>query len=80
MHQPVVTIVSVALALAFAATGLAAPPPERTTVVVEVEDGFHWLDAGVGAAAVLALVALGHGVVLLRRTATPPKSEGRPHG
>jgi hypothetical protein len=46
------------------------PAPERTTppVVVSVHDGgFHWADAGVGAAAMLATTLLAVGVALVVR-------------
>jgi hypothetical protein len=52
----------------------AAPRPESTSaaprspVLVEVRrDGFHWGDAGVGAAAALAIVAIAAGVALVYR-------------
>jgi len=47
------------------------PVPDRTTpppVVVSVRDtGFHWADAGVGAAAMLATTLLALGVALVMR-------------
>jgi hypothetical protein len=57
----------------------ASPPPEpstdRPTVVVTVrDDGFHWTDAGVGAAATLATTLLVLGIALALR----PDREG--HG
>ena len=55
------------------------PPPAPTspdrpsTVVVRVRDGgFHWADAGVGAAAMLATTLLALGIVLALR----PDSRG----
>lgn len=47
----------------------ADPSSERpSTVVVSVRDrGFHWADAGVGAAAMLASTLLGLGLVLALR-------------
>jgi hypothetical protein len=50
----------------------------RSPVVVEVRrDGFHWADAGVGAAAALATVAIAAGaaVVLRTRRDHPPARE-----
>jgi len=48
-----------------------APDPNRerpSTVVVSVRDGgFHWTDAGVGAAATLATTLLALGLVLALR-------------
>ena len=79
MHRPAATTIIAAVLLTFAGTGLASAPPERTTVVVEVDGGFDWLDAGVGAASVLAVIALAYGALLLRRTATHPGPERRPH-
>jgi len=52
---------------ALAATAAAAPPSHggaRPTVVVRVDGGFHWLDAGIGAAATLATVLLAYGLTL----------------
>ena len=49
------------------------PGPDRpSTVVVSVPDaGFHWADAGIGAAATVAAALLGFGLVLaLRRDRT----------
>jgi hypothetical protein len=78
VHRAAATVVSLILALA--EVGAAASPPSRSTVVVELDrGGFHWLDAGVGAAAALALVALAYGVLLLRRGVTPPEPERGPH-
>jgi hypothetical protein len=47
----------------------AEPDPERpSTVVVRVQDGgFHWTDAGIGAAAALATTLLALGLVLALR-------------
>ena len=68
-----------ALAGALVAPGAHAAAPERAEppppVVVEVRrDGFHWKDAGVGAAAALALVTIAFGLVLVLRDRpeTPP--------
>jgi len=58
---------------AIAAPGVSGAQPSPTTdrrspVVVEVRrDGFHWADAGVGAAAALAVVAIAAGVALVLR-------------
>ena len=66
--------VALALALSLATAssqGNTAPPSpadERpSTVVVRVNDGFHWGDAGLGAAAALATTLLALGVVLALR-------------
>jgi hypothetical protein len=62
-----------ALSLATASSQASTPPPpnptdERpSTVVVRVNDGFHWADAGLGAAAALATTLLALGVVLALR-------------
>ena len=59
------------IATAIAAPGVRAQSESATPhspVVVEVHrDGFHWGDAGVGAAAALAVVAIAVGVVLAVR-------------
>jgi hypothetical protein len=80
LHRAAATALVAVLTLAVAGSGLAAGQPERPTVVVKVDDGFHWLDAGVGAASVLAVAALVYGAVLLRRTAIRPQPERRPDG
>jgi hypothetical protein len=63
-------------------SGAQGPQPKggkpRSPVVVEVRrDGFHWADAGVGAAAALATVAIAAGavVVLRDRRDRPPARE-----
>ena len=53
-------------------SGAPSPQPEsakaRSPVWVEVRrDGFHWGDAGVGAAAALAVVAIAAGAALVYR-------------
>jgi hypothetical protein len=63
-----------------AAIGRASTLPQRTTVVVEVDGGFDWLDAGVGAASMLAVIALAYGAVLLRRTAIQSRPRKETHG
>lgn len=56
--------------LVAAAIGIPAAPAsgqgrtEERPVVVKVSDGFDWLDAGIGAAAALALVLLVIGLTL----------------
>jgi len=61
------------LALALVVAAVSAPaggatqpePTDQPPVVVEVsESGFHWLDAGIGAAAALAVVLLVIGLTL----------------
>ena len=61
---------SVAAASSYADTNPPADPSHDrpSTVVVSVRDGgFHWADAGVGAAAGLATTLLGLGLVLALR-------------
>jgi hypothetical protein len=57
------------IAAVIAAPGVNAarsPQRERSPVLVQVRpDGFHWGDAGVGAAAALAVVAIAAGVALV---------------
>jgi hypothetical protein len=49
-------------------SGARSPPRERSPVLVEVRrDGFDWGDAGVGAAAALAIVAIATGLALVLR-------------
>jgi len=64
-----------------AAGGAQSSRPERARpVVVEVRrDGFHWGDAGVGAATALATVAIAAGVALLARDrrGRPPAQDAR---
>ena len=67
-----VSLIGAALA-APGVSGAQSPRPShsadpRSPVVVEVRrDGFHWGDAGVGAAAALAIVAIAAGVALVLR-------------
>lgn len=77
MHRPAATTIIAALLLRFAGTASASAAPQRATVVVEVDGGFDWLDAGVGAASTLAVIALAYGALLLRRTAVRPDPERR---
>jgi hypothetical protein len=61
--------------VATAEEGPTVPRRAPSPVVVEVRrDGFHWTDAGVGALAALALVAIAFGVALVvrGRPDTPP--------
>jgi len=64
-------LIAVAVALAalspVAHAGAPAPRPNPEPIVVKVDDGFHWGDAGIGAAAGVgaALIAAG-GLVLVR--------------
>jgi hypothetical protein len=64
------------IALVLVAAAIGASPPSttagtsqrRTPVVVHVErGGFHWLDAGLGAAATLATVLLVYGFAIALR-------------
>lgn len=64
-------LLSVAEASSHGADTNPSPDPSRdrpSTVVVSVRDGgFHWADAGVGAAAMLATTLLALGLVLALR-------------
>lgn len=72
-------LLSVAPAASHADTN---PPPDPSgdrpsTVVVSVRDGgFHWTDAGVGAAAMFATTLLALGLVVVRRP--DRKENGKP--
>ena len=55
--------------LLLASVALHADPRTRAPVVVRVDDGFRWLDAGIGALAALGLVLLVLGLVLTTRRA-----------
>jgi hypothetical protein len=83
----VIVLVLLLLLLSVVASGHGAdknpphrPVPDRTTppsVVVSVRDsGFHWADAGVGAAAMLATTFLALGVALAVR---PDRRSNRGH-
>ncbi len=53
------------------------PSPDRpSTVVVRVRGGFHWTDAGVGAAAMFATTLLALGLALALRP--PRKGNSKP--
>jgi hypothetical protein len=72
---------ALALSLATASSHGSTTPPNPTgerpsTVVVRVNDGFHWADAGLGAAAALATTLLALGVVLALR---PDRGGNRNH-
>lgn len=64
-------LLSVAAASSYAADTNPPPDPSRdrpSTVVVSVPDGgFHWADAGVGAAATLATTLIALGLVIVLR-------------
>lgn len=69
-------LLSLATASSHAGTNPAPQPSDErpSTVVVRVsDDGFHWTDAGVGAAAGLATTLLALGLVLALR----PDHEGK---
>jgi hypothetical protein len=74
VHRPAAAAVLASFLLTFPGAVLAGGS-ERPTVVVETDGGFAWLDAGIGAASMLALIAVVYGGVLLRRTATRPGLE-----
>jgi ABC-type sugar transport system permease subunit len=58
-------LVLVAASLSARAGGAPPEPTDQPHVIVEVTDsGFHWLDAGIGAAAALAAVLLVVGLIL----------------
>lgn len=57
-------VCSAAGVLATAAAVAAPSHGERSTVVVRVDGGFHWLDAGIGAVAAFAVVLLAYGLTL----------------
>ena len=67
---------ALAVLLALVATGAAwaRSDPDRQAAtrggatIVQVDDGFDWADAGIGAAGGFALSVLGAGVVLLVRS------------
>jgi hypothetical protein len=67
----IVLLLSVAAASSHGADTNPPPDPSRNrppTVVVSVrEGGFHWTDAGLGAAAMLATTLLALGLVLAMR-------------
>lgn len=79
----VVLALALLLSVATASSGGAdtnPPPPSSrdrpfTVVVSAHDDGFHWADAGVGAAAMLATTLLTLGVVLALR---PDRGGGKP--
>ena len=52
-----------------ASAALHVDPRTRAPVVIRVDDGFRWLDAGIGALAALGLVLLVLGFVLTTRRA-----------
>ena len=63
----VISVIALAIT-APGASGARSPQRERSPVLVEVRrDGFDWGDAGVGAAAALAIVAIAAGVALVIR-------------
>jgi hypothetical protein len=70
MQRALRTLLVVVAVSATAAAGTAAGavlqvgPRTREPVVVRVDEGFHWLDAAIGAAAALGLALLVLGFVL----------------
>ena len=68
-------LAAVVLCPATAAAALRAGT--RQPVVVRVDEGFRWLDAGIGALVALGVVALLAGFVLIARKGpiVPPKGE-----
>jgi hypothetical protein len=61
---------------ATAAASLRAGPRSGEPVVVRVDEGFHWLDAAIGAAAALGLALLVLGFVLMARVGLGPRAKG----
>lgn len=73
-------IAAIAAVLA-AAVGAQGPKPAEPSspVVIEVRDeGFHWEDAGVGAAATLAIATIAFGLALVVRQRPVPPGPARP--
>ena len=64
------------LLLVDAAAALQVGTRTREPVVVRVDDGFRWLDAGIGALAALGLVALLLGFVLMARRGPTARAKG----
>jgi hypothetical protein len=58
------------------AAALQVGPRTREPVVVRVDEGFHWLDAAIGAAAALGLALLVLGFVLTTRKGLGPRPKG----
>jgi hypothetical protein len=78
------TATAMPTALANADAGQPRPAPKQDSLVVRVDDGFHWGDAAIGAAAGFgAAITLVGGVALVGRgdgaTTGPPiqREEGR---
>ena len=65
-----------ALLPAGAVAALHADPRTREPVVVRVDEGFRWLDAGIGALAALGLVALVLGFALMARKGPSVRTKG----
>ncbi|MDX6425610.1 MAG: hypothetical protein QOD52_1015 [Gaiellaceae bacterium] len=61
---------------AFAATTAKSPSRPAPQVVVKVDSGLRWLDATIGAATALAVVALIYGLVLTARQRQPRRPPG----
>lgn len=62
-----------------ASSGSPARPAQRSPVVVQVGDnGFHWGDAAIGAAATLGLGVAAAGVLVVAHSASP-RSERNGH-
>jgi hypothetical protein len=66
---------AITLLPARAAAALQVDPRARP-VVVRVDDGFRWLDAGIGALAALGVVLLVVGFVLVARKGPSPRAKG----
>jgi hypothetical protein len=80
--RPGVRCLTRTLVAAFGTTALlpaAAPragPQGRNPVVVRVDEGFRWLDAGIGALTALGLVALVVAFVLMARKGPTARAKG----
>ena len=60
----------------FAALSALSVDPRTRPVVVRVDQGFRWLDAGIGALAALGLVLLVVGFVLVTRKSPTARAKG----
>lgn len=69
LHTLAIACLSIAL-LTDTATAASTPSHgDRSTVIVRVEGGFHWLDAAIGAATTVAVALLVFGLTLIVRHA-----------
>jgi hypothetical protein len=59
--------------------GAPAPHPKPEPIVVKIDDGFHWGDAGIGAAAGVGAALLAAGGLVLLRSADRVAAEESSH-